>query len=199
MARDPYTVLGVERGATEEEIKAAYRRLARRYHPDRYASDPQAARQAEEKMKEVNEAYDLLTRKGGTATADFATVRQMINAGQFAAAEQMLDTMPENVRPADWHYLKSVLLMRRGWMADAMREIEIACAMDPGNAEYAQARGMFDRRFATFGQGYGQARDGRYDGGYNRGATCSTCDICSGLICADCCCESLGFDLVRCL
>ena len=56
MARDPYEVLGVARGASEEEIKAAYRRLAKRYHPDLHPGDAVAA----QKMNEVNQAYEQL-------------------------------------------------------------------------------------------------------------------------------------------
>ena len=56
MTNDPYVVLGVSRSATDEEIKQAYRRLAKRYHPDLHPDDPQAAA----KMNEINEAYDAI-------------------------------------------------------------------------------------------------------------------------------------------
>lgn len=201
--KDPYTVLGVSRDATEEQIKAAYRTLARRYHPDRYANDPEGARVAEEKMKEINEAYDDLTHRhtGGGAgdRATFADVRVMINGGRFAEAELSLDRMPENARPAEWHYLKALLLARRGWQNDAMREIETACAMDPTNTEYANARDTLRGRFAGFGRPYGGSREGDPRYGNARGSGCSDCDICTGLICMDCCCESFGGDLIRCI
>ena len=66
--RDPYSVLGVDQNASDEEIKKAYRELARKYHPDNYQNNP-LADLAEEKMKEINEAYDAITksRAGGAA------------------------------------------------------------------------------------------------------------------------------------
>lgn len=57
MARDPYEVLGVSRSATAEEIKTAYRKLARQYHPDVNPNNPEAG----EKFKEINEAYQILS------------------------------------------------------------------------------------------------------------------------------------------
>ena len=54
---DPYKVLGVSPTATDDEVKAAYRELAKKYHPDNYANSP-LEDLATEKMKEVNEAYD---------------------------------------------------------------------------------------------------------------------------------------------
>src|ERR1700760_260281 len=59
MPRDPYEVLGVRREASDDDIKKAYRSLARQHHPDRNPGD----KQAEAKFKEIQDAYDLLSDK----------------------------------------------------------------------------------------------------------------------------------------
>ena len=59
MVNDPYSVLGVPQSASDDEIKAAYKKLAKKYHPDLNNGSPEA----EKKMAEVNEAYDLLMKR----------------------------------------------------------------------------------------------------------------------------------------
>ena len=59
---DPYKVLGIAPGATDEEIKRAYRNLSRKYHPDANVNNPDRA-QAEEKFKEVQMAYDQIMKQ----------------------------------------------------------------------------------------------------------------------------------------
>ena len=73
--RDYYEVLGIGKNATDAEIKSAYRKLAKKYHPDQYADSP-LKDLADEKMKESNEAYDAITaqRKGGGAGRLFGSV-----------------------------------------------------------------------------------------------------------------------------
>ena len=66
MAADPYTILGVPRGATEKDIKSAYRKLAKQLHPDRNTDNPKAA----EKFSEITQAYDLLSDKDKRARFD---------------------------------------------------------------------------------------------------------------------------------
>lgn len=196
---DPYKVLGVSRDATDIEIKNAYRALARKYHPDNYANNPDAAELANEKMKEINEAYDRITRErkagssGGGAknTATYAEIRNMINARRMRDAEMALARIPAAERTADWHFLESLVLMHRGYVNDAMRELETACEMDPNNMEYQQAKQMFNQNAAGYGRNYG-------GGGSYRGGGCSGSDLCANLICADCCCECMGGDLISC-
>ena len=151
-------------------------------------------------MKEINAAYDEITTarargaKAGSG-ADYAWIRERIRAEQFADAELTLEQIPVSARTAEWHYLKSVLLARRGWQNDAIREIEIACTMDPANSEYQRARDYYRQRAGGFGGAYTPPRRA-YDVG---GCRVCDCDTCTTLVCADCCCECMGFDLIRCI
>ena len=198
MNKDPYKILGVSSDASDEEIKRAYRELARKYHPDNYQADNPLADLATEKMKEINEAYDTIraqrSGEGGGGSTAFAHIRTMLNQGRFADADTELEKVAGNARTAEWHYLKSVVYMRRGWTNDAMSELNIACNMDPQNEEYRRAREMFQARAAGYGGAYyGDTRGQRpVQGG------CTSCDMCQGLICADCCCECMGGDLISC-
>jgi len=207
--KDPYQVLGVARTATDDEIKSAYRQLARKYHPDNYSADNPLADLATEKMKEINEAYDQIQKErsgrtssssaGGSggprydSSSPYYEIRVLLNQRRFGQAEKKLSEIPEADRTADWHYLKSVILAHRGYYNDAMRELETACDMDPSNTEYQRAKEMFNGKAGGFGSTYygGTGRATRS----NNDAVCNTC---MGLWAADCCCECLGGDLIPC-
>lgn len=200
--RDPYEVLGVSPNASEEEVKKAYRELARKYHPDKYVDNP-LADLAQEKMKEINEAYDTIIKGGGArnasygsaggnagrsytgGTAQYAAIRSAINAGNLAFAEQQLMAVAN--RTAEWYFLMGSVYYRKGWVDEARKHFATACSMDPSNMEYRQALA----RVQTGGQAY---RPAGYGGMSNSG----NCDCCSSLLCADCCCECMGGDLIPC-
>jgi len=210
---DPYKVLGVSRDADDDAIKKAYRALARKYHPDNYAGSD-LADLAGEKMKEINEAYDQIQKErankgssgysaGGASggyssgygstgashsgnAATLGRIRVLINSGRFSEAGILLDSIPQGERGAEWNYLKGCTLLQRGWYHDAQKYFEIACYMDPGNAEYQAALQNM------------RASAGQYGKTYTNVGGCSTCDLCSGLICADCLCECCGGDLLSC-
>ena len=199
--KDPYTILGVSRDATDEDIKKAYRTLARKYHPDNYAGSD-LADVAEEKMKEINEAYDLITRmrassntgtysgasSSGYTSGNYAEIRTRINEGRYSDAEILLDAIHASQRGAEWNFLKGYILLKRGHYVDAQRYFDTACSMDPYNQEYRAAQMELSRRANGYGSGYNTTTAGG----------CSGCDICSGLMCADCCCECCGGDLISC-
>lgn len=199
--KDPYSVLGVDKKASDEEIKNAYRELARKYHPDNYADNP-LSDLAGEKMKEINEAYDAIMngrragKKGdnsyyGSANTNtntsFPEVRQLINQGRLEQAQDVLDGVLPQSRNAEWYFLNGTVLYRRGWFDQAYTSFATASRMEPANAEYRNALNMAQRQR---GKSYNPYNS--YSGGMNG------CDCCANLICADCLCECMGGDLIPC-
>ena len=209
--KDPYKILGVSPSASDDEIKEAYRKLARKYHPDKYTDDG-LKEIAGEKMKEINAAYEEIQQiRSGKSTGGyqssynnynnnsygssqssqnpkFANIRRNINAGDIAAAEAELNSIYEGDRAAEWHYLMGCVLIRKGHYVDAQNMLRTACQMDPSNAEYRNTLNQLNMQARGYGTGYNTSRSGGCDG----------CDVCSTLLCADCCCECMGGDLIRC-
>ena len=198
---NPYEYLGVGRNATEKDIMDAYRRIAGEINN---SSLPDVERTR--RMDELNLAYDtILNELRGTtnysvnnsynqqnnynSNSQFSDVRQQINSGRIEDAEMILDGIPNNMRNAEWHYLKGVIHQRRGWLNEAYRYYQTACSMDPQNREYAAA---FNSMNNNANGGYRTTRR------QNNSNDCDGCDICQGLICADCCCECCGGDLIPC-
>ena len=200
---DPYKILGIPNDATDEEIKKAYRNLARKYHPDNYINNP-LADLVEEKMKEINQAYEQIQRERSQRKTNNSNnvnnnsyngvtlnqIRIMINQERFAEAGTYLDYYPMTERNAEWNFLKGCILVRRGYYFDAQKYYETACYMDPTNEEYRQALINF-RNIKT-------ERTQTYTTSNSTSNTCKLCNLCGGLICADCCCDCMGGDIIRC-
>ncbi|MCI8698072.1 MAG: DnaJ domain-containing protein [Oscillospiraceae bacterium] len=200
--RDPYEVLGVSPDSSDDEVKRAYRDLARKYHPDNYQNNP-LADLAEEKMKEINQAYDAITRArsgggasyGGSASQSqsgygygygggyqqrsqgssgqvFYRARQAVSSNDLDGAEQLLQGADRN---GEWYFLMGSIAYRRGWLDEARQNYQIAVQMDPGNMEYRQALGMMQRG------GYGYQPD-------MVGGQCDGMDCCTAMMCMNCLC-----------
>lgn len=198
--KNPYEILGIDKNATDEQVKEAYRALAKKYHPDQYA-DNALADLASEKMKEINEAYDAIvnSRRGrkhqnaySGGSGEFADIRSMVAAGRLDDAQELLDGVPVEKRTAEWYFLNGTVSYRRGWYDAAYTSFATACRMDGTNPEYRAAFARMQNQRAGFG-GYRGASNPNY-----RGGGCSGCDLCSSMICADCCCECMGGDLISC-
>lgn len=201
--KNPYDVLGIREGASEDEIKRAYREMVKKYHPDQYQDNP-LSRLAEEKLREINEAYDYLmknaaqrqdasyarnSRSGNWGSSDyFNQVKSHINNGRVDTAEDMLDN--SGSRPAEWYYLKGLIFMRKGWYDEAYTHIQRAVNMDPSNYEYRSALNRMNASNSAY-------RTSSFNRGYNR-LEPDLCTICQCLWCSDCCCECAGGDLIGC-
>ena len=212
--KNPYEVLGVPENASDEEIKTAYRNLAKKYHPDNYHDSP-LADLAEEKMKEINEAYDRICemrRKGksggssgysgsgsgysgsgysgggysgtyGTGSSytqtSYPDVRNYINNGRLDDALEILNGVPAEQRDAEWYFLMGIIFSRKGWSEQAYSYFQEANRRDPSNAEFAAALNNMNARRAYNNPGYNTSG----------GEGCSSCDICTTLMCANCLCS----------
>lgn len=209
--KSPYEVLGVAEYANEDQIKQAYKDLARKYSDEKYSSGPLAGI-AQKKMQELNDAYDVIVLNRGNGTgasstqfrndtsgrnnhnqynrrpqSEYNDIRTTIQNGRIDDAETLLDGIPPITRDAEWYYLKGTVHHRRGWLEEAVKNFNTACNMDPGNDEYRAALNNLNN-----------SRSGGYKTSRNSNSGCSGCDICTGLLCADCCCECFGGDIVPC-
>lgn len=208
---DPYKILGVSPSATDDEVRDAYRELSRKYHPDMHVGSP-LSDVAEDKMVELNGAYDQIMdirRGGGTSaantasyttnestggtsgnysgSAEFTEVRRQIMAGNYTVADDMLESGALD-KNAEWSFLKGSVCYGRGWLDEAFKHFSEAVRADPGNAEYNAAL----NRMISARSGNMNGNPSPYRTGGNNMGGCSACDICQGLICADCCCNCMG-------
>lgn len=202
---DPYSVLGIKPEATDDEVKQAYRALARKYHPDNYQDNP-LADLAEEKMKEINEAYEAITKmragggssgygyqqqsnqnrsSGGNASYNGYQQQRGYSNPLYARVRSAINNgdirEAENLlaqapqQDAEWYFLQGSIAYRKGWLDEAMTQYQRAVSMDPGNVEYRQAYNMMQQG----GQAY------RTDAYSN---TMDAMDCCTTLMCLNCMC-----------
>ena len=162
MVYDPYQVLGISRGASDEEIKKAYRSLSRKYHPDANINNPNKAA-AEEKFKMVQQAYDQIMKEKEMGTAggyggygDFGfggyqnrqnnagseyenhlrAAANYIQSRHFKEALNVLNAMGE--RNAVWYYYSAIANNGLGNNVIALEHAKQAAAMEPNNFQYRQ-------------------------------------------------------------
>lgn len=227
MVHDPYGVLGVSRGASDREIKKAYRNLSRKYHPDSFANSPASeANAAAEKFKQIQEAYNQIVneRSGGYGYGSsggygagqsyseedqhLMAAMNYIRARRYNEAINVLNGIGN--RSGRWYYLSSVANMGLGNNVVAEDYAKKAVEMEPDNMEFRQyyQQLMNGGGFSPFGGGYGSPFGGGYGGGGAYGGygsygggynSCGTGNMCCDLWCADTLCECMGGDLCSCI
>ena len=188
---DPYKVLGVSPNASDEEIKQAYRRLAKLYHPDRNPGDQEAAK----KMQEINDAYDRIKNPekagptphygygGGyeqnTGDQYHKAAYQYIVYGRYREALNVLDSVSQ--RDAQWYYLAAIAHDRLGNQVTALEYIRRAVSMKPDNQQYRYMLEQMEQGGTAY-----RGQTGSYRGFSMAGSPCAPFLLCC--IFRFCCC-----------
>lgn len=207
MNKQYYDLLGISESATDEEVTARYEALKKKYSEERFL-EGEAGNEAAKMLNRIEVAYtEIMSERRERHTAEnagssYARVEQLIREGKIADAQAALDEF--NERPAEWHYLQSVVFYRKNWINESKKQLEIAMQLEPSNEKYRTAytklkeKMEYDRRQAEnpsqqqqrAGQGmpaddYDQQQMG---GGFcEQCATCCACNVLFNL-CLNACC-----------
>ena len=205
-----YEILGVTESSSDEEIKAKYEELKKKYSEERFL-EGEAGNEAAKMLNRIDVAYnEIMTARSEKRTAEsagssYAKAEQLIREGKINEAQAVLDEF--NERPAEWHYLQSVVFYRKNWMNESKKQLEIAMQMDSSNEKYRTAYNKlkekieYDKRKADTPNaqgGYAQANQGGgadYDQQQQMGGgfceQCATCCACNLLFncCLNACCN----------
>ena len=210
MYKDPFVVLGVGRDATQAEVKVAYESLREQYRAEIH-SEGEEGRKAAKKLSELEDAYkdamEILSG-GGEIKGIYTHVADLLKKKDLDGAQAALDKVSD--RDAEWHYYQSAVYHSKGWAYEAKAQLEMAINMDPDNKKYKDTlermkkheEGSYGVDDATSSRSGGGSRTQQqrtysdYDQRQTRRSTAGDC--CASLICADCCCECMGGDLIRC-
>ena len=203
---DPYKVLGVSPNASDDEVKRAYRQLAKKYHPDANPGD----RHAEQRMKEINAAYDAIINKKTTAgqsayggygggygsygryrsgragyeSGDNSYVEAALNYiayRRYAEALNVLQNVPTSEKNARWYYASALANAGMNNRVTAKQQAERAVSMDPTNPDYRDLLDRLNNPSATYSR-----QRGTYSTSVNPTSICFGLCLCS-LISRLCC------------
>lgn len=213
---DPYRILGISPSATDDEVKKAYRNLAKKYHPD----VNNGSAEAEARMKEVNEAYSSIMkmRREGTDGASYnaggygysqgysgfngygnqyysdysrsphlQTVREYLHSGRYQDAFQLLEQIYE--RDAEWYYLCGEASLGLGNRIAALNYARQAVRLNPNNLEYRALLSRLEGSthfYQTAGSDHGFGMPSALCG--NPCISCCMFNMLCNCLCNGCCC-----------
>ena len=138
MKKDPYNILIVFSDASDDQIKQAYRQLAKKYHPDMNKDNPQAA----QKMSEINNAYDeikQLRENSGSYQSQTNIYNQIINFINLRAYSQALQLLQSiQQRTAQWYYYSSYCYYHMGYIKEAQQLVTLGIQLYPNDLSLNQ-------------------------------------------------------------
>jgi DnaJ-class molecular chaperone len=208
MNKQNLELLGLGESATKEEIEAAYNTLRAKYLEDRFL-DGEAGNNAAKMLTKIDVAYNELmaelaeaegTSSSGSGEA-YEKVEELIKNGDINEAQRALDAF--NERPAQWHYLQSVVFYRKNWINESKKQLEIAMHLDTENQKYKDAYKKLNEKMeydaknhtgeganqsAYQGQDLNGTQDDQMGGNFcTQCLTCVACNMCFNLLCNSCC------------
>lgn len=212
MPTNPFVILGVDKNATQSEILEAYKQK-RAYYQAHVFDEGESGAQAASMLNQLDDAYQQameMAVESATVTGEgesaYEQVKQAIRSKDIETAQKLLDDM--SYRGAEWHYYQSVVFYEKNWLNDTKKQLEIALQMDPQNEKYQHALDNLKKKIdgsrpydKEGAQGVYNAESTQTDRTYTQrdGAVADgICSACQALWCADCCCECMGGDLIRC-
>jgi molecular chaperone DnaJ len=225
--QNPYEILGIKSGTSKEDIKKAYRELAKKYHPDQYGNNP-LRDLAEEKMREINEAYEFLMKNTSDNTSSYGSTSssnqsQNSNRSNYggAGSYQYNNTSGQNNNTSNASTIYNSVRMdiQRGNFSSAEQRLNTVRSRD---AEWNFLMGVIHMKKGWHDSAYNylsvacnmspanleyrdalnrlNSRNHSYRQTYYGGTRRDNdmCDICVKLWCLDTMCECMGGDLIKC-
>lgn len=219
MQKSPFEILGVKENVTQEELYRAYKKERSKYDEMRFEPGERGA-EACARIDEIELAYrdakDILAAVSvveaevvvdGVTGNRLDTADQLIKEKKYNEARAVLDSI--DYKNGQWYYLSSIINYAQGNKEAAKDDLEKAVNEEPTNERYKSALNRLNAKMAG-GPGANRTEYYAREGGQSpytnrhtdRGEAprrgVGPCDICAGLLCADCCCECMGGDLISC-
>jgi curved DNA-binding protein CbpA len=140
---DPYEALGIERTASEEEVKNKFKEVLEEVT---HTQDDMS----KQKIQTLRTAYDLIINE-----ELYKEIRELIEGNNFLDAETKLNIL-NNTNSAEWNYLKGFVLVQKGWYESGLNYVKKAVELEPDNIEYLSSLNKLQTRFIDYIKNYSQ-------------------------------------------
>lgn len=212
MPINPFVILGIDQNASQSEILEAYKTKRAEYQQHVF-DEGEAGAQAARMLEQLDNAYQQAMETAqecsdvsGEGESVYDSVKQAIRNKDVDAAQRELDKM--SYRGAEWHYYQSIVFYEKNWLNDSKKQLELALEMEPSNQKYSRALENLKKKIdgsrpfsndeSKTSHSQNSTHTHRTYSQRNSDVADGMCAACQALWCADCCCECMGGDLIRC-